>query len=405
MDSRLLTLSDARGGKLTDLSHHNRLTIFSYIRRYGPVTKSTIAAALGLTSVTVANVIRDLETEGWVVADGLAASSGGRRAVLYRIAVERGAVIGVDVAGYQVDVAEIDLAGRILRKERTPLDLERKTPTLAVIESITKMAEEIGWDEVLGVGIAVPGIVEPSTGTVLYSVPLGWRDVALGTIVEQTFNWPVVVYNQTHAAVYGELDSAWSNDFDHILYLQVGLGIGMGVVVASQVHWGSRGNSGELGHTVVDPEGPACECGNRGCLESLASVKALVDYAHEGGSEVSSDAAGLETLFERAAQHEGPERDALRTVCRHLGIALVNAHRLFDPDIILVAGPPEDRNEVLVDFLQVEVERYTPLTPDWELPIKKVRVGQNARLIGSATGLLETVFAEDSQKRVALSEA
>lgn len=404
MDSRLLTLSDARGGKLTDLSHHNRLTIFSYIRRYGPVTKSTIADALGLTSVTVANVIRDLEAEGWVAADGLAASSGGRRAVLYRISVERGMVIGVDVAGYQVDVATVDLSGSILRKERTPLDLERKTPTLAVIESITNMAEAVGWDEVIGVGMAVPGIVEPATGTVLYSVPLGWRDVALGTIVEQTFNWPVVVYNQTHAAVYGELDSAWSNDFDHILYLQVGLGIGMGVVVANQVHWGSRGNSGELGHTVVDPEGPVCECGNRGCLESLASVKALVDYAHEGGSDVSSDAAGLEALFDRAAKDEGPEREALRRVCRYLGIALINAHRLFDPDIILVSGPPEDRNRALVAFLRAEVDRYTPLTSDGDLPIKNVRVGQNARLIGAATGLLETLFAEGSSLRLARSE-
>lgn len=400
-DSRLLTLSDARGGKLIDLAQHNRLAIFSYVRRYGPVTTPKVADALGLTPVTVANVIRELESEGWVVASGMAESSGGRRPVLYTVSAERGKIIAVDVAGYQVDVAVVGLSGKIELKERTVLDLERKTPTLAVIESISKMADQVGWDNVIGVGMAVPAIVEPATGTVIYSVPLGWRDVPLGTIVKQTFGWPVVVYNQTHAAVYGEVDVAWNTKFTNILYLQVGLGIGMGVVVGNQVHWGSQGKSGELGHTVVDPDGPECECGNKGCLEPLASVKALVDYARRAGSDVTSDGAGLTTVFERAAEDEGPEREALRKVCRYLGVALINACRLFDPDLVLVSGPPEDHDQVLAAFMQREIDRYTPLVLGGQLTIKNVRLGHNARLIGAATGLLETLFADGMPLRSA----
>ena len=393
MENRRLTLTAARGGNLTDLSHHNRLAIFSNIRRHGPVTKPKIAEATGLTAVTVTNVVRELESEGWVVRDGYAASSGGRRPVSYRIAAEAGTIIAVDAAGYQVDAAAIDLGGKILRRERTALNLERKTPTLAVIESITKMADEIGWNQIVGVGLAVPGIVEPSTGAVLHSVPLGWRDVPLRTIVENTFGWPAVVYNQTHAAVYGELDSAWSDDFECILYLHVGLGIGMGVVVDGRVHWGAHGMSGELGHTVVEPEGPECECGNRGCLERLASVRALVEYAREMGSDVSGDAAGLEALFSRAAAREGAERAALRKVCRYLSIALVNACHLFDPEFVLVSGPEEDREQVLVNFLRQELGRFTPLFAGGKIQMARVRLGQSARLIGAATGLLKSVFA------------
>lgn len=396
--------STAQRETVAELSRRNRLLVLDVIRRYGPISKPGIAHHTGLTPMAVNNIVRRLAAEQWICEGGLGPSNGGRRPVLYQVSREQGHVLVVDLNGVDVEAAVVDLRGDFLTSLSEQVELEQETPVLTVIRCISRLLERHGRHRILGIGVSSPGIVDSQTGHILHSVPLRWRDVPLGEILEQTFALPVVVGNQVQAAIKGEHAFGDAFPVDNLLYVAIDTGIGLAAFINGELHRGARAMAGELGHTLVDPNGPLCQCGNRGCLEQVASVKAFLRYAREAGAvngRVASDLRDpsgpalteeLQRLFQLADQGHPQVSAALDRVVDHLSIALLNLIRTYDPERVLVNGPSQDRTGVLFKRLSTRVRAFPWVVDISDLPIVPSRLGRRARFLGGAAWVVESSF-------------
>ncbi len=384
------------GGSISDLSMRNRLEVLGVIRRAGPITKPEIAARTQLTSVTVTNIVRELEATGWVQASGYGESSGGRRPVLYTMSSERYAVVSVDISGYDLDLAMICLDGGIIGRVKQRTDRERSTTVSELIRAITKLMAECDVVECMGIGVSVPGIVDPETGSVVRSAPLHWRDLPLQRILRETFELPVVVGNQTHAAINGEHNFPTNGELGDFVYVAIGTSIGMGMIVGGEIYSGRHGYTGELGHTIVETDGPLCECGSRGCLEQVASLNAMRRYLDD--MRVADGSTNdFESIFRAASSSDPHVLQAMDRAVGYLAISLINLVRLLDPSIIMISGPAEDTDRILFRRIRDRFLRSAPRIYTKLVTLKPSSLGRDARILGCSVWASEVAFVQNSK--------
>lgn len=215
----------------------------------------------------------------------------------------------------------------------------------AVVEAVLGFAAELVGSAapVAAVGVAVPGIVDEVAGAVIEAANLGWRDVAIGELVRERVGLPVAVSHDVRAAALAEGLYGAARGFDDYLLLTLGTGVGAAVVLGGRPYTGRRGRGGELGHTTVDPEGPVCGCGRRGCLEAFASAGALVRrYSERSGERVGADEVVARALVgDRAAGVVWD--DALDA----LALSIANYVTLLAPSLVVIGGGLAEAGDAL----------------------------------------------------------
>ena len=258
------------------------------------------------------------------------------------------AAIGVDVGGTKTKGALVDESGDILlRVERLT---ERSAGTkgiLAVVDDLVARSGELDVD-VVGVGVGAAGFIDASSGSVIFSPNLTYDDVHVADAVRVRAQLPVAVENDANAAAWGERAFGAAQGVDNLAYLTVGTGIGSGFVVEGRLLRGLTGAGAELGHTVIDPDGPQCGCGLRGCLEQFAAGQAIERMAREAlaqGAESamvsyagSRDSVTTEDVARAAHAYDEVACSVLKRAGRALGIGLSNVANIFDPELILLGG-------------------------------------------------------------------
>jgi glucokinase len=221
-----------------------------------------------------------------------------------------------------------------------------------VVEAIVGTVDALttGRDRgaLLGCGIAVPGWVDPDNDTVSGDSRLGWQQVPLQALLEARLNLPVLVTDRGKAAGLGEMWVLGKERSHDLIYLYLGTGVAGAVVLGRDVHWGVSNLAGEIGHMTVDPNGPRCSCGNRGCLEALVSTRAILDglpagqtVAEIGVAAESGDAVPLARVTQTA---------------RWLAIAISNLINTLNPAVIVLGGPTASWGAVLTDAIDREIE-------------------------------------------------
>ncbi len=269
-----------------DARRHHRALVLQQLFDEGPRSRADLARETGLTRVTVSDLVSEL------LADGMVAELGhrpgvrqGKPATLVGLAETAPVAIALDLSGDRVlRGAVVDLHGDILTARSTPLSQGE-----GAVREVLDLARSLVQDcsrPVLGVGIGTPGITDHS-GTVLHAPNLGWADVHLGERVQQETGQPAYIANDANLATTAE-STFGAGDESGLLLVTIGHGVGGGVIVDGRVLSGPLLSSGEIGHVVVDPEGPTCACGNRGCLETSLAVPAL----RRAGGEDQLAAAG-----------------------------------------------------------------------------------------------------------------
>ncbi len=193
-------------------------------------------------------------------------------------AEDRPILIGVDIGGTKIAVLVVDREGRVRAREVAPTAAgSQDTAADAVGEVVEQALATAGerMDRVAAIGVGVPGRVDPATGTVTLAVNLGWSNLELGRRLEQRLGRPCVLENDVRAAALGLHRRRVVGDIDDLAYVAVGTGVSAGVILGGQLHRGVRGLAGEIGHVIAVSSGPACSCGERGCLETLVSGPAI----------------------------------------------------------------------------------------------------------------------------------
>jgi len=265
--------------------------------------------------------------------------------------IARTASVGVDLGGTNIRAAVFDDGMKILGRSEIPTEAQEGAD--GVIRRIAACVREaldrssIAAEEVAGVGVGAAGLTDWRTGVVVLASNLGWRNVPLKERLQQELDGlRVEVDKDTNVAALAEARLGAGREFKHFLYVTAGTGIGGGLILNGTLYRGATGGAGDIGHVVVDPDGPRCGCGDHGCVEVFSSGAGMVDRAREmlaGGEEAASSAMTVEaltpqTIFEAASEGDAVAAPVVEMAGRALGLALADYVNINNPEAIVLGG-------------------------------------------------------------------
>ncbi|MFJ4846696.1 ROK family protein [Streptomyces sp. NPDC088733] len=314
--------------------------IFTIVLSHGPLTRADIARRAGLSAAAVTKAVRPLIEAGYLVdeADGAARTALGRPANQVRVDAGRALFIGLKVTGDEIIGVLTDLCCRIRVARHVPLTSRDPGSVLAelagLVQELRTEADGFGV-QVRGLGVAVSGDVDRVAGVVRWSPFLEWRDIPLAEIVATVTGLPVTVENDVRALTVAEQWFGAGVGLTGFAVVTVGAGIGCGLVVNGTVVSGAYGVAGEIGHLAIDPAGPLCHCGNRGCVEAIAADPAIVrDVRAATGVEVADAAEALEL----AHRGDPGARAVYARAGEAIGRAIGAVANLLGPERVIISG-------------------------------------------------------------------
>ncbi|MCH5672140.1 ROK family transcriptional regulator [Streptomyces gilvus] len=314
--------------------------IFTTVLSHGPLTRLEVARRAGLSPAAVTKAVKPLIEAGYLVEDAAdeIRPTLGRPANPVRVDGGRALFLGVKVTGDEIIAVLTDLCCRVRSDRRLPLADRDTRSVLAdiarLVGELLVSASELGAP-VQGLGIAVSGDVDRAEGVVRYSPFLEWRDVPLAELAAMTCGLPVTVDNDVRALTVAEQWFGEGVGLSDFAVVTVGAGIGCGLVVHGRVVSGAHGVAGEIGHVTVDPAGPACHCGNRGCVEAIAGEAAIVRQVRAATGRQVADAAEAVAL----AHREVPGvREVYARAGAAIGRGIATVANLLGPERVIISG-------------------------------------------------------------------
>ncbi|GIJ67559.1 ROK family transcriptional regulator [Virgisporangium ochraceum] len=337
-----------------DVRATNLAVVLRHVRRHAPCSRADIAAATGLNKATVSSLVADLIERRLVRESGLTEHRIGRPATMLVLDGTAYAGLGVTVATDQVTAVALDLAGEQLlswRRAVTPGGAQNGVATTSPGRLTSAVTTVVGravnrltaaGRQVLKLTVGVPGLVD-ADGTVRLASDLGWHDVDLRGELVRALRKPgydVVVENDANLAVLAEFRFGAHAATANLIHVTNAAGVGAGIILDGRLVRGGLGYSGEIGHITVEPDGPACPCGRRGCLEAVAGAAAIVRHVRPQPDDaaVPDLAAEVEEVVRRARRADRTTLDVLNRAGRHVGRALASTVNLLNPEVVALGG-------------------------------------------------------------------
>lgn len=304
--------------------------------------------------------------------------------------------IGLDVGGTKIAGAVVDPEGAILAKRQVPTESQEPN---SIVAAIVKVARELkaAAPAAVAIGVGAAGLVDVDRGVILGAPNLAYRNVPVRDTLSERLGLPAIVDNDANVAALAEAVYGAGRDAGDQIMVTVGTGIGGGIIIGGKIYRGHYGVGAELGHIVVDPDGPVCGCGNRGCWEAVASGTAIGRLARqrvEGGAGADLlaavggdlDAITGELVGESAIAGSAFARDVLAEIGRYLGIGLASIVNIFDPEVIVIGGgAAAGTGELLLDPARASMQAHI-LGTSWRTPVRIVPavLGNDAGVVGAA---------------------
>jgi predicted NBD/HSP70 family sugar kinase len=335
---------------------YNAALVLRALYDHGPISRADVARLSGLTRTTVGDLIAELLEEGLAREVGRGPSTGGKAPILVELVDGARHVVGLDLGEHVFRGAIVDLRGQVQRVVERPVTGLDGDAALAVVYELIDTLVEAGRETLLGIGVGTPGIVDATTGTIRRAVNLKWQDLPLGDLLRERYRVPVRIANDSRAAALAiQLFSGRRSG--NLVAIKVGRGIGAGVVLGGELFHGDGFGAGEIGHLVVEEDGAECRCGRFGCLETVASSRAIEQRTTE-----AKGAATELTLDEVRAALEAGDEDARRVVLaagRYLGQAIAGVIGVLDVEDIALHGSVTDLGEPWLEAVRDEARRRT----------------------------------------------
>jgi N-acetylglucosamine repressor len=313
----------------------NQQLVLRALHDHSPLSRADLARLTGLTRTSVGDLVGTLIDDGLIEEVGRGQSSGGKSPILLQVAPDGRHMIGLDLGEAQFSGAVVNLRGQILRSIHLPLEGRNGDAAVELVFQLVGALRADDRSPLLGIGIGAPGIIDTSTGTVLWSVNLNWAELRLGPLLEQRYGVPVVVANDSHAAALAELTFFRRPRPNNLVVIKVGRGVGAGIILNGQLFQGDGYGAGEFGHVSTGSANAPCRCGREGCLETTTSMRALVDAARAVEPSIT-DESGLVAAF--LAGVTGIRRIVL-DAARELGVAVGWLIGVLNVRHVLLVGP------------------------------------------------------------------
>jgi glucokinase len=394
----------------TDLSL-NEKKAFALIRKEKGIVRSDIAKRIYLSASTADRVVQSLLERHLVIELDPKKNRRGRRGIALAVNPAGSRVISVELQiNETVTAAAMTLTGEITacktEKVRTDMTSEQ---ILSVIQTlIDSLVLNLHDDSVAGIGFGDPGTVDSRTGvSILCSVFPGWKNIRIGDILRNRYNVPAFVYDVERIRCLAEARYGAAVGFDSFIYIDYADGIGMGVFDNGKPFNGGQGFGCEIGHMVIDPNGPICGCGGRGCLEAIAGQRSLVERAITAirGGATSSIADPMKEgeeitagcIFEAAAKHDRLALNLLDNILHTLGTAIGGACSLFNPSLVVLGGEIAKYKDVWTPIEPIIRRSVMPFVSDG-LEIKYATLLDNSGVMGATEMVIEQLFYPPNQE-------
>ena len=263
---------------------HNHRLVLRTLYDFGPISRAEVARSTGLTRTTVGDVVGDLLDEGMVEEVGRGPSTGGKSPILLSIVGDARLVIGLDLGESTFSGALVNLRGEVRRVVELPVEGRNGDDALDLVFRLVDELLKESSTTPLGIGVGTPGLVDTRTGTIRWAVNLDWQDLPLGGLLHERYGLPSNVANDSQAAALAEYTfggESHGQRLPNLVTIKVGRGIGAGLVLNGSLFQGDGFGAGEIGHVAVVDDGAACRCGRFGCLETVASSRAIAERAAE----------------------------------------------------------------------------------------------------------------------------
>ncbi len=353
----------------------NMALILNRLRRHAPISRAGLATVTGLNKATISTMVRTLLEHRLLHEIGVntPTSEVGRPGINLELNPDAGYLIGLEIGVGFISLIVTDFATRIVaRRYESTVDLDTSAAildrTLALLRDALQQYRQPDRP-IFGIGVGVPGLVDTTTGTLLFAPNLGWENVDLYALLTREFPVPVHVANEANMAAFGESYFGDEQESSFLLYVSTGVGLGGGIVVDGQLLSGATGFAGEFGHMTVVPDGLPCNCGNAGCWETVATQQAVfrsIQAAARAGRKtvltgiVSGDWKRLTIPAVVSAAQDGDAvaREALEETAHWLGIGIANLVNVINPRHVILGGPLSQAHAFLLPVIRATAARH-----------------------------------------------
>ena len=386
------------------MAQMNRSMVFDLIRRKGPISRAEIARTIGLSIPTVMKITEEFSHKQFVQDVGKGESSGGKRPELLELIPDSKYIIGVGVGRSKTNVLMMNLAGEVFIREimETGGTVVPEVWISRLIRVIENVIRESGLPEkqILGMGIGMPGILDEESGKVLFSPDFKWENVDMLTPIRERFKMDITIENANRALAMGEYYFGAGVDSRNFLVVNLGHGIGSAIMREGEFYRGSSGSSGEIGHIILEKNGPKCNCGNKGCLEAIASGNAIARDAKiavlEGNASkimelVNGEINRIEakTVFEAAHLGDQMAIQITERAMQYIGIGLANYINLLDPDLIILFGGLTNAGDIFLKKIKEVLRERQMKFAGRQVKLVISQMGENGTAVGSASLVLK----------------
>jgi glucokinase-like ROK family protein len=405
------------GSNASLVKNHNLRAILLTFLHTGQVSRAHLAKSTALSSTTITNIVGELLDQGIVAEEG-AESYKGRRSVgrprtSLRLIPNARFAVGIHIGIGTLRAAVTNLNAEVIENAITAYDIQ--LPANGVLELIAGLVEDtvarsgVDRKRLIGLGVGASGLVNYQTGTNVLAPTLGWHNVPVRDWLEARLKMAVCVDNNVRAMALGEALFGAGRGVNSLAFVYGRVGVGAGFVVNGQLFRGSGAGAGEIGHTVMIPDGgELCHCGKHGCLETLVSEPVLVNEAERIAREhpdsiiaaklaQTGEAKPIERVFDAARSGDTRTRTLIEERARYLGIALANLVNVLNPELILLGGMFAEGQELFAPVTEATMRQTAFAGLGERVRLQTTNFGWRAGVIGAAALALTTFFYEQSE--------
>lgn len=389
------------------ISKMNRRLIIDLIRTRGPINRAEVARITGLSIPTVMKITDELSDLNMIRVIGKRKSAGGKRPELYEFIPDVYYSLGIDIGRNRIKIVMMDMAANILHQDE--IETFDTLPADALISRIIDLIKnvlqacQLSEDQILGLGVGMPGLLDSEAGIVLFSPDFQWEHIPLIERLEEEFPFRTILENSNRTLALGEQWFGAGMGSNDLICVNLGYGIGAGIIEHGELVQGFSGSNGEFGHIILERNGPKCKCGNYGCLEAISSGYAIAETAKTAllngkASTLSAicqnNLANLEAkmVFESAKKGDKLSCEIINRSIEYIGIGIATLINLFDPEQIILAGGLTKSKDFFEKSLNKYIQSFQMKFAGRKVRIKYGELGDYGSAIGAATLLVKQLI-------------
>ncbi|WP_029910529.1 ROK family protein [Pelobacter seleniigenes] len=353
----------------------NRIKVLCTIRDMQPISRTAIAKETGLSPAAISGITGELIEENLLLEKENGESIGGRKPVLLTLNPEGAYTIGVFVSVQRITVVIVNLQAHIVAEHMMNHEEKDTTPE-GVAEQIVQAVHHCMWkteltkSQISGIGLAIPGLVTYPDRMIKFALNYSWRNVNFKEILVRKLALPTYIENSVRCISLAEQRFGAGKNVDNFIVVSLAQGVAIGIIINGQPYIGHSGCAGEFGHTTIDPSGPLCRCGKRGCFETYCGNHAILEKAKQLAREkrwtpaVALEELTIEDVMEKARDGEPALVELYREAGKGLGIGIANLIEIFNPEKIILSGKGALAGDLLIKPMRETIPQYLTANSD-----------------------------------------